>query len=350
MQAPAGQPASPRISVVIPVYNSAGMLRRCLAALASTHGVEWECIVVDDGSTDASASIARDSGARVIRSGDRPAGPARARNLGAQAARADLLCFVDADVCVQPETLAAFVRLFDENADLAAAFGSYDDRPGAQDFYSQYRNLLHHFVHQRGSERASTFWSGCGAVRSGVFLANGGFDAERYPRPCIEDIDLGVRLAAGGNHIRLAKHIQVTHLKRWTLRSIIATDVRDRAVPWTRLIMRTRSLPNDLNLGLAHRASALCVYLLAALVGLGCWSPLVWSLIPAPVGVLLVANHELYALFVRRGGLWFAIRASAMHWLYFVYSSAAFVYGTLTSLSTDTETGAAGRVRPADLR
>ena len=57
---------------------------------------------------------------------------------------------------------------------------------------SQYRNLLHHFVHQHGHAEASTFWAGCGAIRRAAFDAVGGFDAARFPRPSIEDIELGL--------------------------------------------------------------------------------------------------------------------------------------------------------------
>lgn len=74
-----------------------------------------------------------------------------------------------------------------------ALIGSYDDDPKSPDFISQYRNLMHCSVHQTGRSEASTFWSGCGAIRREVFLESGGFD-ETYVRPAIEDIELGYRL------------------------------------------------------------------------------------------------------------------------------------------------------------
>ena len=55
-------------------------------------------------------------------------------------------------------------------------FGSYDDTPEAPDFISQYRNLLHHYTHQRAKREAKTFWTGCGAVRKEVFSELKGFD------------------------------------------------------------------------------------------------------------------------------------------------------------------------------
>lgn len=167
-----------RLSVVIPVHNSAAELRQCLESLSCSQLPPLECIVVDDGSTDASAEVAAQHGARVLSTGRR-AGPARARNVGAQAASGEIILFLDADVTVHAGTTAAIVAEFEGNAGLDALMGSYDDRPSAQNFVSQYRNLMHCFVHQNSKRDATTFWAGCGAIRRRVFLDSGGFD-EKY--------------------------------------------------------------------------------------------------------------------------------------------------------------------------
>ena len=77
--------------------------------------------------------------------------------------------------------------------------------PRLQGVVSQYRNLLHHFVHQHGNSEASTFWAGCGAIRRSVFEEMGGFDEQRFPTPSIEDIELGYRLRQAGHRILLDK-------------------------------------------------------------------------------------------------------------------------------------------------
>src|SRR5687767_6907668 len=97
------------ISGVIPVYNGAGYLHECLAALALSIVPPLECIVVDDGSTDDSADVARSFGATVLGTNGRQ-GPARARNLGARAAAGSVLFFIDSDVCVKPETIALIAQ------------------------------------------------------------------------------------------------------------------------------------------------------------------------------------------------------------------------------------------------
>jgi GT2 family glycosyltransferase len=257
-----------KISVIVPVHNGSATLARCLEAIASSDHPRHECIVVDDASTDDTAAIAGRFPVRVIPLAGGPSGPARARNRGAKEAEGEILFFVDADVVIRPDTLSKVADAFARHSGFAAVFGSYDDSPGAGDFTSQYKNLFHHFVHQEGREEAATFWAGCGAIRRDVFLEMGGFDADRYPRPSIEDIELGYRLRAAGHRILLNKEIQAKHLKRWTLRGIIRSDVFDRGIPWTLLILRHRSLPNDLNVTLAQRASALLLALILLHLGL----------------------------------------------------------------------------------
>ena len=195
-------PAPVRIAVVIPVFNGGAAFVRCLAGVRALSPPPDELIVIDDCSTDGSAELAQSAGARVHSLPVR-GGPAAARNLGARRADSPLIVFLDADVIPQTDRVASLRAGFAETPSLSAAFGSYDDAPDARTFISQYKNLFHHFIHQNSSRDASTFWSGCGAVRRPAFLALGGFD-ERYTQPCIEDIELGVSLARGRASDRLA--------------------------------------------------------------------------------------------------------------------------------------------------
>lgn len=248
------------VSVIIPVYNSAEYLEACLAHLAASVSAPVECIVVDDGSTDGSAEVARRYGAKVLSTGGR-AGPARARNIGAREARGEILFFLDSDVCVHPDTLERLRQDFQADPQLDALIGSYDASPGSHDFLSQYKNLMHYFVHQHGRQEACTFWSGCGAIRRAVFLEHAGFD-ESYERPAVEDIELGYRLRMAGRKVLLDKGLQVKHLKRWTFWGLVKTDILDRGIPWTELILRDRCMPNDLNLELSQRVSVALAFLL----------------------------------------------------------------------------------------
>jgi len=223
---------------------------------------------------------------------------------------------------VHSDTLARIENYFSTQPNLAAVFGSYDDAPPERGLVTRYKNLLHHYVHQHSVREASTFWAGCGAIRRAAFEAMRGFD-ESYRNASIEDIELGLRMKRAGLTTWLGKDIQVTHLKRWTLTSLLRADIFDRAVPWTRLIAREKNLPRDLNLNWASRASAALVWVALAALGAAfldaraAWIAL-GSLLT--VGIL---NRDLYVFFARRG-FFFALGAIGLHWLYFLYSSGVF--------------------------
>ncbi len=304
------------ISVIIPVRNAATTLPRCLEAVHQSTHRNFECLVVDDHSSDASAVLAADTGVRTLATeGGR--GPAHARNLGAQAAQGDVFLFIDADVCVAPGTLAQVVEAFEADPTLDALIGSYDDDPAESNFLSQYKNLMHCYVHQQGKRRASTFWTGCGAIRRPVFIASRGFD-ETYARPSTEDIELGARLVRAGHKIELEPSLMVKHLKRWTFRGLLVSDIRDRAIPWSLLILRERRIPNDLNVHWPQRACVVLVYLALASLFVS------WPAALGMVATVIALNSRFYAFLARRRGVLFALQAVPLHLLYFVYSGAAF--------------------------
>jgi hypothetical protein len=234
--------AIPRLSVIMPAHEAAQLLPDTLAALAGSTlpRPDWELIVVDDGSTDQTSVIASHWADHVITLPAPARGPGGARNAGAAVARGAWLMFVDADVRVHADALQRVVDAVSADPGLDAIFGAYDAKPEARGLVSEYRNLLHRYTHCVGAGEAETFWAGCGAVRRDAFARIGGFDTVRFPRPQIEDIDLGYRLRDAGGRIVLDPTIEGTHLKRWTLRGMLRTDLLDRGIPWMRLLLERR--------------------------------------------------------------------------------------------------------------
>ncbi|MEO1297785.1 MAG: glycosyltransferase [Cyanobacteria bacterium J06636_16] len=318
-------PASPvSISVVIPVYNGGNSFKQCLESIAASVRAPDEVIVVSDGDTDGSWQVAEAAGAKVLRLPN-SGGPARARNVGAKAAQSDILFFIDADVTVHPETIDRVEQIFQQQPELAALIGSYDDAPGADNFLSQYKNLFHHYTHQVSSETASTFWGACGAIRRSAFQAVDGFD-EGYRKPCIEDIELGYRLKRAGYSIRLCKDIWVKHLKRWEPVSLLRAEIFYRALPWSELMLRDRRFDADLNLSNANRVSVILTFLLVGSLGLSVlMTELLWVAAGCAIALLIV-NASVYQFFYKKRGLLFALRVVPWHWFYFLYGGAAFAY------------------------
>jgi len=315
----------PSVSIIVPVYNGGEAFLDCCHALKTASPAPLEVIVVVDGNDNASAYVAAQYGFTVIKLPYNQ-GPAAARNQGAKIARGDILFFVDADVQIATSVVHTIQALFLKSSELTAVIGSYDDAPGCPDFLSQYRNLFHHYTHQISSENASTFWGACGAIRREAFFAIGGFD-ERFRRPCVEDIDLGYRLKHAGYQIRLCKNLQVKHLKRWGLITLLKADFFYRALPWTQLILQNKALNNDLNLQVSSRISVVLTYgLLLALLLSIFWPPALLIALAAGAG-LLGLNVSVYRFFKRKRGLKFALRAIPLHWLYYLYGGLGFAIG-----------------------
>jgi glycosyltransferase involved in cell wall biosynthesis len=264
-----------RLSAIVPATDAPPTLARCLAAIGAADEPPEEVIVVDEA--------------------DRP-GPAAARNEGARRATGDVLVFVDADIEPHRDAFTRVRAAFAAHSGLAVLFGAYDDDPADPGLVSRFRNLLHHHVHLEGAGPAETFWAGLGAIRRSAFP---GFDAERYPAASVEDVELGLRLAAGGARIVLDPLVQGRHLKAWTLATMIHTDFARRGVPWAELLLERGHGSAALNLGPRHRLSAL------AALGLLARRP---RLVAASAAALLVLNRRFYALLLRREG---PVRAAA---------------------------------------
>ena len=288
--------AQPTVSVIIPAYNDAARLRRCLAALDAQTCRDFDVTVVDDCSTDGGKTVAaaEQSGANVLRM-DQNVGPAVARNRGARAAGGGVVFFVDADCLAHPDAIARVAETLAADSPYDATFGSYGLDPESPAFISRWKNLSHRHTHQLANAEAATFWSGCGAMRRDVFLKFGGFD-ETYGRPCIEDVELGMRLKSAGRRIWLDNLLQVEHLKRWRLWNLVKTDVFDRGVPWTRVLLAAGKGEGavkiqDLNVGASQKIAALAA---AALVGVfvvgAFWRP--WLLAAEPAALLLALGLD----------------------------------------------------------
>jgi hypothetical protein len=304
-----------RLSAIVPATDRPVTLERCRQAIIAAADPPEELIVIDSPAG---------------------AGPAAARNAGAVEATGSVLVFVDSDVVVRRDVFSRVRTAFAADPELVAVFGSYDDAPSPHGVVSTFRNLLHHYMHQNSGGAASTFWAGLGAIRRDAFLAAGGFDAERFPRPSVEDIELGLRLHAAGAHIRLDPNIQGNHLKCWRMRDMVATDLLHRGVPWTGLLLEHGLRSASLNTSRRHRLSAA-----ACAFGLGAAAtgrPRLAALLTA---AFVRLNLSFYALLLRRGGTRAALAGLGLHVLHSVTALAAapigamlFSFGRATPLGT----------------
>ena len=286
------------MTVVVPATDRPASLRRCLAAIANAAAGPDELVVVEE-----------------------PAycGFAAARRAGAARATGDVIVFVDSDVLVHDDVFVRVREAFAADPGLAALFGSYDATPEAATIVSDFRNLLHHHVHQTSAGPASTFWGGLGAVRRDALDDVGGLDPNQR---WLDDIELGMRLAANGRRIELRPDIQGTHLKRWTLQSMLWTDFARRGMPWVELMLERRTVPSGLNLGWRQRISTA-----ACLVGVGAAVARRPALGLGAVAMLLLLNRSFYALLADRRGLAEAAAGVGLHAAHYLAGAAAIPAG-----------------------
>jgi hypothetical protein len=292
------------LSVIVPATDAPPTLERCTEALQRSSGPADEIIVVD---------------------GPQEANAARARNLGAARAHGQVLVFVDSDVVVHADALERIREAFGRDRELVALFGSYDDEPAAPGIVSAFRNLLHHHVHQSSPGRATSFWTGLGAVRSDAFAAVGGFDESVA---FMEDIDLGMRLARRPGYTLLDPELLGTHLKAWTVRSMVWTDFANRGIPWVRLLLRHRHSASGLNLSWRHRLSAV-----ASLVGAGGVLLRRPRIVTCSAIALTALNRDFYRLLARRRGRAEAATGVLLHAAHHLAGIAAVPVGLAQHLA-----------------
>lgn len=336
MPPPAPLLVAPRLSVIVPAHQGERLLPETLGALAASDlpRDQWQLIVVDDASTDDTAAVGGRWADRVISLAGKPHGPGYARNRGVDASQGEWVVFVDADVRVHPDTLRRIGDAIDADPSLDALFGAYDDAPPAPNFLSQYRNLLHRYTHLVGAGQTETFWAGCGAVRRSMFDAVGGFDEARYPRPQIEDIELGYRIRDRSGRIAIRPEVQAAHLKKWTLIGAIRTDLFDRAVPWVRLLLERRRLAQSANLNLRRGEQLKVAVVVFALLGVlaGALGGSVWPVLGGVVGLagVTISNHALIGWFARLRGPWFALGVIPWNLFYYLLSGVAVGIAVVT--------------------
>ncbi len=196
-----------KIAVIVPVYNAENEAAVTVGAILMQKRFfqNLEVIVVDDGSTNSTASSLKKLPVTYLYQNNR--GPAAARNAGWAKSLADIYFFIDSDCIPQDDWLLRMLEAFDPGIDVVA--GSYG--------LKEHSNLLERCIHQELMYRhrympqyVNVFGSFNVAIKSKALKSVGGFD-ESYKNASAEDIDLAYRLTKAGYRIRFQKDARVTH-------------------------------------------------------------------------------------------------------------------------------------------
>lgn len=216
----------PFVSVIIPVYNHASLLRTCLDALSvQTYPRDrFEVIVVDNNSTDEVDAVAKQyRGVRLVR--QEVPGSYASRNRGLEVARGDVLAFTDADCVPAADWLEHGVEHISESADVGLIAGRVEifvkdaQRPTPVELYEQ----LHGFPQERYVQEEKFGATANLFTRVDVFQRVGVFDGGLHSGG---DLEWGQRVHAHGLELRYQDDVRIGHPARATWAELYRKRVR----------------------------------------------------------------------------------------------------------------------------
>ena len=205
----------PRISVVVCSYNGSRTIRNCLAGLQKLEYPNFEVIVVNDGSTDATAAIAREYGFRLISTEQR--GLSNARNTGMEAATGEIVAYIDDDAYPDPHWLTYLAATF-LSTPHAGVGGPNIPPPGGGPIADCVANAPGGPVHVLLSDQEAEHIPGCNmAFRKACLEAIGGFDPQY--RVAGDDVDVCWRIRERGWTLGFSPAAMVWHHRRNSIRA-----------------------------------------------------------------------------------------------------------------------------------
>ena len=291
----------PSVAIIIPVYNGGATLKKCLESIrADCDRPNWELIVVDDASSDDSAAIAREAGARLIKM-ERNVGVSAARNAGARATGAGVVIFIDADIVVSPGALAVMVETLRERPEISVV-GAYplpgDLSPHWSAHFVGLRSAWGYHWQERESERRfSSIQSECGAMRKSVFNELDGF-SERHGGVGMEEFHMAHELERRGyGHLLLRSASYRHHYKSLGRRCLALFD---RTARWVPLLLRRKRFESRGAVGTGDAASScLLTFIAVASLVAAIFQP--WFLAAAGFAWFIQALIEIpFLRFARR--------------------------------------------------
>lgn len=210
-----------KATVIIPAYNSGSSIERCLGSLLNQDYPNIEVILVDDCSTDDTSALASAMGVKII-SNSRNYGAGHSRNVGVEHASSDIIIFMDSDVVINRDGVSRIVKDLLTIPSIFIVYSKYSENTKHLNFISDFKNLdlvYRGFFYREYAPYGSTNFM---AIRKDVFLKAKGFNPSFF----VEDIEFTYRVCKGENKVFLDKNLEVDHIKRYTLYTMLKTDFK----------------------------------------------------------------------------------------------------------------------------
>jgi glycosyltransferase involved in cell wall biosynthesis len=233
-----------KISVVLPVYNSARFVAQSIQSVLGQTFKDFEIIVVDDGSTDDTASVIGRFGALVSYHYQKNQGAAAARNLGVSRSQGQYVAFLDADDIWYPNKLSAQVSLLETDPSLGFAYSDIDtiDENG-EVVEKQFLTKRYHRAVDKTRKSLTSFvfngpfpYPSTVILKRDVFAHSGGFNSH-FRGNYHEDFELWARIAQIS-----AMYFMPTSLVQYRIHGQAGTASANADENWLRLLASLREI------------------------------------------------------------------------------------------------------------
>jgi glycosyltransferase involved in cell wall biosynthesis len=319
-----------KISVIIPIYNSADTLEDSLRSVFSSSVKPFEVIVVDDTSIDKGAEIAKQFPVKLI-SLEKNHGSGYARNVAVDSSSGEILLFIDADVMVKKNTLGIVMDSFSNDAELDAIIGLFSKEHPNKNFFSQYKNLYMHFAFSRICGYVDFLFTSICAIRKEAYLS---FSQTRLKA---DDTEAGQRYKIANRKIALNRDLEVIHLKAYNFISFIKNDF---IIPydWSRIFLKYRGI-NHLTRygGFAHaKLNQIASLIISPIVLLNFMTLKFWPqntiLVYMLLGMFLALNTPFFKFLYKEKGTVFMLKSLIVTYIDMLVMGAGILSGALSYL------------------
>ncbi len=293
------------ISIIIPTYNSERFMPQLLDSVFRNKVADMEVIIVDDCSKDDTVRIAKKYPLKVLEL-QKNGGPAKARNIGVEAAKGDIIFFLDSDVIVLNGAIREVKNYFDEHPSSNCVIGVCATEPLNKGFVPKYMALFE-YIHLTGTpeNKVSVFAPRCGAIKKDFFQKIGGY-SESYKGADVEDFELARRINKT-DPIILNQKIMVQHQFAGFRQAV--RNYFKRAVMWVHLFFRERKLDNAGPTAPGNGVAAICAFFSFLTLFLFPFVKTAGYVFILLISIFLFANMRWWNFMRREAGLLFAVKA-----------------------------------------
>lgn len=314
------------VSIIIPTYNAEKFMPSLLDSIFRSGVEDMEVIIVDDCSTDNTVKIAKNYPVRVIQL-ETNSGPAKARNIGAKAAKGDIIFFLDADVVVMDGTIKEVKNYFEKNPSSKCAIGICATEPLNKGFVPRYMAMFE-YIHLIGTKdnKVSVFAPRCGAIRKDFFQSIGGYN-ENYKGADVEDFELARRINKT-DPIILNQKMIVKH-QFATFKQAVRNYFK-RAAMWMHLFLREKKLDNAGPTAPSNGIAAISAFFSFISLFFMPFIDIARYVFTTLLIIFLLANIRWWNFMRREAGFLFALKALFLNYILGIEIMIAVIYALIT--------------------